>query len=87
MRWCTEYINCNEKELAWHAPRKNGELSVTALQSGRTMVVAPSGAPVTVVYRGGLYMLLMSATPCTQESPDFELRVVVGGMASIKQLH
>ena len=51
------------------------------------MVVAPSGAPVTVVYRGGLYMLLMSATPCTQESPDFELSVVVGGMASIKQLH
>ena len=59
----------------WHGRlplRHSGELSITHQQRGLKMLLAPSGAPVDMVFRNG-YCLKIAQTSMTSENLDFEL--------------
>ena len=57
--------------------RQKGELTVCN-QEDRQLVLAPAGAPITMVYRKGSYQLCLGATSWTEEQLGLRFEVGCG---------
>ena len=51
----------------WHCTRPNGEVAVLHKQRDMKMVLGPPGAPVSQIYRDGVYMVKLAETTKTSE--------------------